>query len=183
MKRLARAAVITQLRDLLEREGSWCGETHLQKACYLLQEGVEVPLEFDFILYKHGPFSFDLRAELTELRTDALLELQPQPYPYGPRLVGTERAKTLRSKFPITLRRYGRSIEAVAHLVGSRGVVELERLATSVLMFKEHPEYTVEQAANAVREVKPHVGETAAIEAAREAFDFLSSQNRSASSN
>ena len=60
MDRLRRAALLTRLIQRLRDRGSWCGETHLQKASLLLQDLTGVPLGFDYILYKHGPFSFDL---------------------------------------------------------------------------------------------------------------------------
>ena len=56
-------------------------ETHVQKAMYLMQELLEVPTEYSFILYKHGPFSFDLSDELTSFRGDYLLELAPRRPP------------------------------------------------------------------------------------------------------
>jgi hypothetical protein len=65
------------------------GETHMQKATFFLQELIKVPLGFEFLLYKHGPFSFDLRDELTFMRAQGFLRLEPQ-YPYGPTLVGGE---------------------------------------------------------------------------------------------
>lgn len=78
MDRLKRGAILVQLVRELRENGSWCGETHLQKGTYLLQELTKVPLGLEFILYKHGPFSFDLRDELTGLRADEVIALQPQ---------------------------------------------------------------------------------------------------------
>ena len=83
MDRLRRAALLTRLIELLRKKGSWCGETHIQKSTFFVQNLMKVPLSFDFILYKHGPFSFDLRDELTGLRADGLIRLEPQ-WPYGP---------------------------------------------------------------------------------------------------
>ena len=57
----------------------WSGETHLQKATYLACWLVDIPFDFDFILYKHGPFSFELRDELGSMRADRLLDREPQP--------------------------------------------------------------------------------------------------------
>ena len=48
MKRLQRAAIVTELAEQLTAQGSWCGETHLQKATYFLQELLEVPTGFEF---------------------------------------------------------------------------------------------------------------------------------------
>ena len=61
MERLQRAAILTELMDRLRADGSWCGETHVQKATYFLQEVLGVQTGFEYILYKHGPYSFDLR--------------------------------------------------------------------------------------------------------------------------
>ena len=59
MDRVRNGVVITKLIETLRERGSWCGETHVQKAAFFLQELMEVPMRFNFILYKHGPFSFE----------------------------------------------------------------------------------------------------------------------------
>lgn len=88
MNRLKKDALLCELADQLRHSGSWCGETHVQKATYFLQELRRVPLEFEFVLYRHGPFSFDLRDELTAMRADGFLDLSERG-PYGPSLVPT----------------------------------------------------------------------------------------------
>ena len=75
MKRSQRAALLTLLNREMLRRGSWCGETHLQKATLFLQDLMGVDSGFEFILYRHGPFSFDLRYELSSMQADNLLEL------------------------------------------------------------------------------------------------------------
>src|ERR1035437_1902213 len=99
MKRLERAAIILQLTEDLRNHGSWCGETHIQKATYLLQELTGVPLAYSFILYKHGPFSFDLRDQITEMRADEILVLESQPAPYGPSIVAGPNGMLLKEAF------------------------------------------------------------------------------------
>ena len=91
MESFQRASILLTLNEELRRAGSWAGETHMQKAAFFLQELMHVSMGFDFILYKHGPFSFDLRDELTFMRAQAFLRLEPQ-YPYGPTLVEGEKA-------------------------------------------------------------------------------------------
>ena len=56
MERLQRASILLRLNEELRKSGSWAGETHMQKATFFLQELLAVPLGFDFVLYKHGPF-------------------------------------------------------------------------------------------------------------------------------
>jgi uncharacterized protein YwgA len=177
MKRLARAAIVTTVRDELAKRGSWAGETHLQKGLFILQEGAGVPLEYRFILYKHGPFAFDLREDLTAFRVDGLLELE-QAYPYGPRLLTTETGHRLQGKFPKTLSRYRDQIESVANLVDAKGVAELERIGTALLMIKESPAAEDAEIASMVRNVKPHVAEAEALAAIREIRTFLAEEDR-----
>jgi hypothetical protein len=63
MQRIEQSGLIAVLADSLRKRGSWAGETHIQKAGYLLQELLGVPLNMKFILYKHGPFSFIVAAQ------------------------------------------------------------------------------------------------------------------------
>ena len=74
MNRLAQQAILSGLATRLGSRGSWVGETHLQKAAYLLSQLRGVDFDFDFILYKHGPFSFELRDELALMTPRAYLK-------------------------------------------------------------------------------------------------------------
>jgi uncharacterized protein YwgA len=79
---------------MLKERDSWCGETHIQKAVYFLQELLQVRLGFEFIMYKHGPYSFELTDELTTLRANRLLRLIPREG-YGPSIVVNEESHYL----------------------------------------------------------------------------------------
>ena len=136
MNRLQRAAVLVRLVNRLREQGSWCGETHIQKATYFLQELLGTPTGLEFILYKHGPFSFDLRDELTSLRADGILELKPQAPPYGPRFITTQTGEELLKRSPKTLAQCEPAIDFVAGSLGEKDVSELERLATGEGVFK-----------------------------------------------
>ncbi len=59
LTRLQKDALIAEMAERLHEKGSWCGEIHLQKALYFLQELFEVPTRFNFILpvfVRRGPF-------------------------------------------------------------------------------------------------------------------------------
>jgi uncharacterized protein YwgA len=166
MNETRRMVVLSELIEALDRRGSWCGETHIQKNAYFLDELLGVPFEeYDFILYKHGPFSFELRNELTGMRADGLLALEAQPYPYGPSLVTTDLAQNLKSRFRQTLERYRPAVEFVAEHLGNKGVVELERLATALYVTRELPNASVEDRAQRLVHLKPHVPLTSATNA------------------
>jgi uncharacterized protein YwgA len=178
MERLKRAAIITQLVSKLRKAGSWCGETHIQKAVYLMQDLLEVPTDFSFILYKHGPFSFDLSDELTSLRGDELVELQPQAPPYGPRYAVSALGKSLHERFPKTLAKYDDAIQAAADAIGEQTVGELERLATALYVTKretKHHDGSVKSRAKRLNQLKPHVSVDTASDAVEE-IDALMEQ-------
>ncbi len=157
MKRLQKVVLLTVLAEKLLEKGSWCGETHLQKATYFLQDLLNVPTEFDFIFYKHGPFSFDLRDELTAMWVDGLLELQLRHPNYGPSFVPTERCKKLQNLFPHTLNKYKKELKFVAETLGDKGVIQLEQLATALYVTLEQPDKGLMERAGRVHELKPHV--------------------------
>jgi len=174
MNRLAQEAVLVGLARRLHDRGSWGGETHLQKATYLLRELREVPFDFDFILYKHGPFSFELRDELGSMRADQLLKREVQVPPYGPRFVVTERGRELEQRFARTMDRYGDGLDWVAEWLSDRGVMELERLATALWVTREFGERApVEERAGRLHQVKPHVSIAEAADAVREIDEML----------
>lgn len=171
MKRLRRAAVVSALTDGLRERGSWSGETHIQKTTYILQDLLGVPLELDYVLYKHGPYSFDLHDELAEMRADEILDVIPQPPPYGPKLVTGEGAEQLRERFPKTLKKYEPQITYVAERLGDQGVTSLEKLATALWVTKEEGG-SVTARAKTLNALKPHISITAA-ERAVEQIDLM----------
>jgi hypothetical protein len=174
MNRLAQEAVLVGLARRLHERGSWGGETHLQKAAYLLRELGGVPFDFDFILYKHGPFSFELRDELGTMRADRLLEREVQAPPYGPRFVVTERGHELESYFARTMERHGDTLDWVADRLRDRGVMELERLATALWVTRELGEAaSVDERAGRLHQIKPHVSTADAADAVSEIDEML----------
>jgi len=168
MERLQRAAVVSSLADALLKSGSWCGETHIQKSVYLLQEICTVPTGFEFVLYKHGPFSFDLSNELMSMRADGLLSVVEQ-YPYGPKLVPTEAASAVQKRFPKTTAKYAHAVVFIARQVGSKTVTDLEKLATALYVEREHNIDNTDDWARQINTLKPHVS----VDAARVAIEDL----------
>jgi hypothetical protein len=168
MKRLQRAALLTQLVQRMREQQSWCGETHLQKATFFLQALLGVELDYDFVVYKHGPFSFDLRDELGGFASDQLIRYQPQVPPYGPRIAVTEEGEGMQDIYPKTLAENAEKIAFVAEKLDARGVIDLERLATALYVSLEAREASAEERARLLRQLKPHIPEPAAVRAIEE---------------
>ena len=179
MNRLVQEAVLVGLTRRLAEQGSWAGETHLQKAAYLLSELRDIDFDFDFILYKHGPFSFELRDELSYMRAEGLIEsFVPDPR-YGPQLLATEQGEALEGQLKRMTERYGASLDWVTETLGGRGVMDLERLATAMWMTRKEPGTTRLRAEALVR-VKPHISLDDAISSVEEIDHLLAESDASA---
>lgn len=175
MDKLRKLAVVGLLIDKLRENNSWCGETHVQKSIYFLQELFRVPLDYNFVLYKFGPFSFDLRDDLSECVASNLIEVIPHDLPYGPHLYPTSYMKNLMSKFPKTLSKYSPYVKFVADWLASKNVSELERLSTALYVLRRNPELRNNRKmwAEKVHELKPHQSRDRISKSIEELESFL----------
>lgn len=174
MERLQRDAVIISLIENLRKKGSWCGETHIQKATYFLQRLFDVPLGFEFILYKHGPFSFDLSDELTAMQADMLIRMHLKPRPYGPSLILTDGGEMIKKNYPVTIKNLDPEIRFVSEKFKNKGVAELERLSTALFVTHEiDPNGSVDSRAKSITELKPHVKISEALDAVKSIDEII----------
>jgi len=174
MKRLQRAAVLLSLIEAMKEHDSWCGETNIQKACYFLQELTRVPLGFEFILYKYGPYSFELTDELTALHADSILTLIVRDPRYGPSYAPGKLADLVKARFPRNVEQFRERISFVAEKLGAKGVSDLERLATALhVSLKEMAKRGTKERATQITVLKPHIDKRAAEDAVREVDDML----------
>ncbi|MCH8027159.1 MAG: hypothetical protein IID63_03445 [candidate division Zixibacteria bacterium] len=182
MESVVRNCVILELVEQLQFKHSWCGETHIQKATYFLQELTKVETNFDYVLYKHGPFSFDLRDELSSLTANRLVDWHPQS-PYGSKCHVTSNGKELKSVLNELINEYDLAIEFVSEHLARENVAELERLGTALYFIKSDSSLNSEALARKVHEIKPHVSYAEAYKAVtrvRELEDEWASSNVSA---
>jgi len=174
MKRGQRLAMLLMLDKEMWRRGSWCGETHLQKGTFFLQELLGSDSEYEFILYKYGPFSFGLRDDLAEMQADGLLDLVARHPGYGPSYVVAADADEFLNRFPKTVERFAHAIQFVAEQFGDKGVSDLERLATALFIRRRSKETDVEDRASQLVSLKPHISESDALAATKD-IDRLAS--------
>ena len=157
LDRIRRGVLLGLLTVEMRNRDSWCGETHIQKAVYLLQEIMQLPTNFKYVLYKHGPFSFELRDELTSLRAVGMLELE-QKEEYGPRFRSTEQCKKVEENYQHTLNKYRKEVSFIAESLGDSGVSKLERLSTAVYVrSKLGTDAKLEERAKEITNLKPHI--------------------------
>lgn len=150
-------AVVAKLVEKMQDRDGWCGETHIQKTAYFLQALVCVPLDYEFIIYKHGPYSFDLHDDLMAMKANRFLKTEARR-PYGPSFRIGDLSEVITERYPKTLEQYDKHIEFVADALGSKGVKELERLGTALFVSNEMPDLRdVGERARLVNKRKPHV--------------------------
>lgn len=164
MTREERTAVVLKLLGALAEQSKWHGSTHLQKTTYFLQKLTNVELDYDFILYKHGPFSFELRDEITEMLTYDLMKVVPNPPPYGPNLISSDAGIQLQEQESQAVRRHAIAVEFVAKHLGAKGAVELERLGTALYVTLEDERKPADERAQRIHQSKPHVSPEQALE-------------------
>lgn len=169
MANLDKSCLVLELALALKASGSWAGETHVQKAGYFLDKLLKVPTGLEFILYKHGPFSFDLRELLTEMEANGFIRWVPSP-PYGPSIGEGNLSALLRAKFSLLSSRYVKQIAFIAQHLGSRNVASLERLATALYVDLEG--YKGATRVGRIVQLKPHV-DTSLAEAAVEELERI----------
>lgn len=152
-----RTIIVFYLMRALKADGSWCGETHIQKTLYVGQSMLNVPSHFKFILYKHGPYSFQLSEYLQELIADEFVYVRPRRPPYGPSLELSEDAISVAKLIP-TESDLAKKLDFITTRLGSKGVGELERLATAVYVNEKHgSNLPLEQRIEILTDLKPHV--------------------------
>lgn len=158
-------AVVINLVNEMEENGSWCGETHIQKTAYFLQALLEVPLAYEFIIYKHGPYSFELHGDLAEMRANRFIKTVPRD-PYGPSFRQGDIGNAVTRRFPKTLKRLDQKIKFAAEELSDKGVAKLERFATALYVTLNEPngwELTTSERSRLVYTLKPHVSPEAAL--------------------
>lgn len=167
-------AIILSIVERLLSHGSWTGKTHVQKALSLLSESGRLNVPFEFVLYKHGPYSFDVESELEQMRSFGAVEVERNDDGYGVVLRPSARADYVKQSFQLSPDEES-EIERICEFVGSRNVTELERLATAAWIRTREGISSSEDVAERLHQLKPHVSIEAAKRADLEIAEFLAS--------
>lgn len=165
-------AIVGQVVQQLKAHGSWCGETHIQKTAFVAKDVLGVPLSASFVLYKHGPYSFDLNGILGSMRADRVLALVPQGS-YGPSFTIEPAMEMVFHQFQNELGRLTQKIQHVANFFGPKNVADLERIATAIFITIKSPRDSVEARTTELNRLKPHIAVPTALSAVVEADHFL----------
>ena len=161
----SRCALVVDLVKRLRAHGSWCGETHIQKALFILQDMSRSNFGYKFIIYKHGPFSFELSNELTAMRALGILELDFPRDGYGPSIRLTPFGERVYEANKENIDRYVPLMEFLAEWFGDNDVRYLEKVATAYYVTAKNPRDPAPERAKKLNSLKPHVDIHAAEDA------------------
>lgn len=162
-----RTSLIVKLVKAMRHNGGWAGETHIQKCVFFIQEMLEVPMGYEFVLYKHGAYSFELRADLTSMRVDLQLDVEPRD-PYGPSFTLGQRG----DQYSDQTSEYDYAVQFVCQELGTMEARELERLSTAFFVHNRELGLDNNQVASRVTELKPHIPTGAARDAVEKINDL-----------
>jgi len=162
-----RCAVSVELANQLREKGSWCGETHLQKAMYILQDLSKSNFGYKFVIYKHGPYSFDFSSELSAMRAADIFEFRFPQQGYGPSIVPTEFGAKIREIQFENIREFEEVTRFLADWFAGHDVRYLEKIATAYFITTKSPRLPAKERADKLHSLKPHIDISSAEEAVR----------------
>jgi hypothetical protein len=141
----------------LKQNGSWAGKTHVIKSIYLLQSfSNNDKIRFDFILYKHGPYSFELENELAVMKSYQAITSDRLYSEYGESLKPGENENIPKKHYNLESK-LQKDIDKVCRLVGQKNVKELEGLATITWIIKNENISDEDAILNRLSKLKPHI--------------------------
>jgi uncharacterized protein YwgA len=164
---LKEAAEKAAAQDHRFERGSWCGETHLQKALFILQDISKSNFGYKFVIYKHGPYSFEFSSELTAMRAAGIIEFQFPREGYGPSIQVTSFGERIYNVNKQNIERYLATNNFLAEWFAASDVRHLEKVATAYYVTKKNPRDPAIERARKLNSLKPHVDIPAAEQAVR----------------
>ena len=167
----SRCAIVVDLAKKLRERGSWCGETNLQKALYIVQDLARANFGYKFVIYKHGPYSFDFKSDLAAMRAANILQFQFPREGYGPSIVPTAFGERVYNVNKENIEQYLSLNNFLATWFAASDVRHLERVATAYYISTKYPQEPIPERARRLSALKPHVDIVSAEEAVRTVDD------------
>lgn len=165
-------ALILAVIEKLRQHGSSTGKTHVQKALALLADTSSIDVPFTFVLYKHGPYSFDVESDLEQMRSYSAIDVFPNPGGYGVTIRPGKMAPFVKNEASLA-NEDETAIDRVCAFVDSKTVTELERVATAAWIRRREKVADPRKVAQRLHELKPHVSVAEASAADRKLCEFL----------
>lgn len=129
-----RFSVILELLRLAKNK---VGKTFLQKAIYILQDWLNLELEYDYKLYLYGPYSEDLSDDMDALGDLGLIDIDYNPTGYGYNIAVNENGANFLSEHLSAYMIDEGKLGKVISLLGMSDVKNMELLSTLLYLAKK----------------------------------------------
>ena len=169
---LQKHRLILAVVEALKEAGSWTGKTHIQKAMALLLARARIEMPFTFVLYKHGPFSFDLRDEIEFMKSYLGLSFESVPG-YGEKIEPGKNKSFIEERAEQLSEATLREIRSICEFIDGKSVVHLERLATTAWIRSQEGLQEPDQIADRLHKLKPHISTKDALAASDEVSEVF----------
>ena len=158
LNRAQQWALVSKLVSGMKERDQWAGETHIQKALYFLHSMLRMPCLYEFVLYKHGPYSFELHDDLGKMRAHLVLDIEPRR-PYGPSFRLGQLGEDSIGRVEDVISRHFGQIDFVVENLGGMDVRILEMNATALFVKIEKKDSDLGHLTRAIVDRKPHISE------------------------
>ena len=159
-----RWAVVAKVIEEMKNQGGWAGETHVQKTVFFLQKMMGIPTFYKFVLYKHGPYSFELHDDLGAMRAHLVIDISPRGR-YGPSFELGELGLSVIEQGTEHVSRYREQLQFMVGHVGTHDIRILERYSTALYVRSSYPDADEVWVRDKITELKPHISAEDALEA------------------
>ncbi|AFM22872.1 hypothetical protein [Desulfomonile tiedjei] len=133
-----RYALIAELAQRLGRKSRQFGKTSLQKIIFLLQELEEVPTNYQFSLYTHGPFTAQILGDLDLVEGFGAVKVRYFTEGYGGYQISPDReSESIRNKAAQFLDQNKEKIDKVVDEFGAFSAKDLELRSTIVYLDRD----------------------------------------------
>ena len=167
LENIERWALVAKLVQGMQEKRGWAGETHIQKTLFFLKHLLQVPVGYTFVLYKHGPYSFDLHDDLGVMLAHFILNTEPRSG-YGASFGIGDTGETVMERGRMVVDQYEDQLRFTVDALGTKDVRTLERYGTALLVKEIFFDFKDEVLAEKIVELKPHIPSPLALEAVHE---------------
>lgn len=166
LNKVDRWAVVARLIEIMRDKDGWAGETHIQKTLFFLQGMTELPTSYEFVLYKHGPYSFDLHDDLGAMRANLVIDISPRSH-YGPSFELGELGGHILDRSKQRVAKYEEHLRFMVDQVGTKDTRTLERYSTALFVKSLRSQADDSQLRDEIVGMKPHISPDDALEAVK----------------
>ena len=127
------------LLKLLEKVDQKVGKTFVQKATYMLKDGLGEQLDYKFKMHFYGPFSQEISNDIEYLSNSKLIDVEYVTYNLevsGYKIEIAEAGKEFLKKYNKN-ENVGGKIDKIIELIGTDGAKEMELLGTVLYFAKQ----------------------------------------------